>query len=262
MSGKMHGGGGAAADESTPRPTLAEVARTLAHLGRVGTLATLSRKRPGFPFGSVMPYAVDHQGRPIFLISSMAMHTRNIAGDARVSLLIMQEGVQGDPLGAGRVTLVGNCVRLAGDDAEDARRLYLERHPNARHWVEYADFSFYRLAPLDVYVVGGFGVMGWVSAQDYRGAAPDPLAEAAPGIIDHMNEDHADALALLAREFGGVDAEEAEMTAVDRLGFNVKAKTPDGYRGVRLAFPFAATSPDLTRQAMVEMVRLAREKNP
>src|ERR1700741_1118853 len=87
---------------AVPEPSYAERARTLAHLGRTGTLATLSRKHPGHPFASVMPYALDAQGRPLLLISSMAMHTQNLAGDGRASLLVTQPGATGDPLASGR----------------------------------------------------------------------------------------------------------------------------------------------------------------
>ena len=87
---------------AVPEPSYAERARTLAHLGRTGTLATLSRKHPGHPFASVMPYALDDRGRPLVLISSMAMHTQNLAGDARASLLVAQP-TAGDPLAAARL---------------------------------------------------------------------------------------------------------------------------------------------------------------
>ena len=89
---------------------------------------------------------------------------------------------------------------------------------------------------VDVYYVGGFGVMGWVSAAEYERAQPDPLADAAADIMRHMNADHGDALILLARTFARIDAQEATMTAVDCLGFHVRLKTPDGVRGARIAF--------------------------
>src|SRR3984885_15103098 len=170
-----------------PEPSFAERARTLLHLGRVGSLSTLSRKRPGFPFGSLMPYALDGAGRPIFLISSMAMHTQNLQQDGRASLLVTQPEAAGDPLGAARVTLVGNASVVAGAEIEQARQLYLERHPNSKYWVDFDDFSFFRMDVVDVYYVGGFGVMGWVAAPDYGGAHADPLADAAAGILQHMN---------------------------------------------------------------------------
>ena len=97
-----------------PEPSFAERARTLVYLGRIGSLSTHSRKQPGFPFGSVMPYGLDDHGRPIFLISTMAMHTQNLQADPRASLLVTQNEAGGDPLGASRVTLVGNVQRNPG----------------------------------------------------------------------------------------------------------------------------------------------------
>src|SRR5580693_5053438 len=117
---------------SVPEPSLAERARTLAHLGRIGSLATHSRKQPGFPFGSVMPYAADEHGRPVFLISNMAMHTQNLKADARASLLVMQESVD-DPLGAARITVVGDVQAVPPEETGAARELYLSRHQNARY---------------------------------------------------------------------------------------------------------------------------------
>jgi putative heme iron utilization protein len=228
------------------------------HLGRVGSLSTLSRKRPGFPFGSLMPFALDGAGRPIFLISTMAMHTQNLQQDGRASLLVTQPEASGDPLGAARVTLVGNVSVVAAAEVEEARRLYLERHENSKYWVDFDDFSFFAMDVVDVYYVGGFGVMGWVTAQDYIEAQPDPLADAAPGILQHMNADHRDALILLARVFAGTEAQEAVMTSVDRLGFHVRMKTEEGMKGARVAFPSEASTPLETRKLLVEMVQQAR----
>jgi putative heme iron utilization protein len=229
------------------------------HLGRLGSLSTLSRKQPGFPFGSVMPYALDERGRPIFLISSMAMHTQNLQADPRASLLVTQPDVSGDPLGASRVTVIGNVLTIPEPEVADARKLYLERYANSKYWVDFEDFSFYRMDVLDVYYVGGFGVMGWVLASDYNLAEPDPLADAAAGILEHMNADHKDALILLARVFGGVECQEAAMTAVDRLGFHVRLKTADGMKGIRIGFLREVINPVETRKILVEMVQQARQ---
>src|ERR1039457_6799578 len=149
-----------------PEPTLAERGRTLIQLGRIGTLSTHSRKQPGLPFGSVMPYGTDEQGRPVFLISSMAMHTQNLKADARASLLVMQESGE-DPLGPARITLVGVVLPVPEAETGAVRELSLSRHENARDWVAFNDFGFYRMQPADVYFIGGFGVMGWVTAGEY-----------------------------------------------------------------------------------------------
>jgi putative heme iron utilization protein len=230
------------------------------YLGRTGSLSTLSRKQPGFPFGSVMPYALDVSGRPIFLISTMAMHTQNLQADSRASLLVTQPDAGGDPLGASRVTVIGNVLTIPEPEVADARQLYLARYANSKYWVDFDDFSFYRMDVMDVYYVGGFGVMGWVPAPDYDRARPDPLADSASGIIEHMNTDHKDALILLARSFAGVESQEAVMTAVDRLGFHVRLKTPDGMRGVRLAFLREVSNPSEARKVLVEMVQQARQQ--
>lgn len=152
-----------------PEPTLAEQARTLVSKARVGALSTHSRKFEGFPFGSLMPYAPDRLGRPIFFVSSMAAHTQNLQADWRSSLLIVSSDFEGDPLGAARVTLLGSVEQVGG---EEVRELYLKRHENARQWQYFGDFSFYRLYPAAVYFIGGFGVMGWISAEEYETAAP------------------------------------------------------------------------------------------
>ncbi len=113
---------------------------------------------------------------------------------------------------------------------------------------------------IDVYYVGGFGVMGWVSASDYERSQPDPLADSTAEIIQHMNTDHKDALALLARTFARIETTEATMTAVDRLGFHVRMKTQDGLRGARIAFLREASNPAETRKVLVEMVQQARSQ--
>jgi putative heme iron utilization protein len=206
-----------------------------------------------------MPYGLDERGRPIFLISTMAMHTQNLQADSRASLLITQPDAEGDSLGAARVTLVGKAQVIPEPEIAEARRLYLERYANSKYWVDFEDFSFYRMDVVDVYYVGGFGVMGWVAAADYDRAKPDPLADTAGGIIEHMNADHKDALILLARVFGRLESDEATMTSVDRLGFHVRLKTSEGIRGARIAFLREVSNPMEARKVLVEMVQQARQ---
>ena len=244
-----------------PEPTFSERARTLVHLGRTGSLSTLSRKQPGFPFGSVMPYGMDGQGRPTFLISTMAMHTQNVQADPRASLLVNQADAGGDPLGASRVTLIGNVLPVPEPEVAEVRTLYLERYVNSKYWVDFEDFSFYRMEVVDVYYVGGFGVMGWVPAPDYGAGEVDPLADTAAGIIQHMNADHADSLLLLARTYAGIECQEAIMTSVDRLGFHARLKTAEGMRGARIAFLREVRRPAEARTILVEMVEQARQQN-
>jgi putative heme iron utilization protein len=258
-SPNQHAGPGPASDlPPIPEPSFAERVRTLAYLTRVGSLSTISRKQPGFPFGSVMPFGLDPAGRPLFLISTMAMHTQNLKADPRSSLLITQEEAGGDPLGASRVTLVGSVLPVPEAEIPSVRTIYLERHPNSKYWVDFDDFSFYRMDVIDVYYVGGFGVMGWVTAADYAASQPDPLADSIAGILQHMNADHKDSLVLLARAYAKIEAQEVTMTAVDRLGFHVRLKTQDGMRGARIAFLREVRNSTETRNVLVEMVRQTR----
>jgi len=245
-----------------PEPPFAERSRTLMHVGRVGSLSTVSRKRLGFPFGSVMPYGLDSRGRPIFLISAMAMHTQNLQSDPRASLLVTTPGIISDPLGASRVTLMGNVLRMPSQDVAAAREFYLTRHPQSKYWVDFEDFAFYHMEVVDLYYVGGFGVMGWVATSEYEGAQPDPLADVADDILRHMNTDQADALVLLARVFARRDSQAATMTAVDRLGFSVRLRTVDGDRGARISFSREVHNAGEARKALVEMMQLARLQAP
>jgi putative heme iron utilization protein len=126
--------------------------------------------------------------------------------------------------------------------------------------VDFSDFSFFRLQPIDLYYVGGFGAMGWVEAGDYEQATPDPLAEAAPGILAHMNADHVEAMILLAKSHAGIEAIEATMASVDRLGFSLRLKTNDGVKGTRINFPREVATPQDTRAVLVDMVRQAKSR--
>jgi heme iron utilization protein len=257
-AGKRAGSGAASSQPEVAEPTFAERARTLVYLGRVGSLSTLSRKQQGFPFGSVMPYGLDGHANPGVLISTMAMHTQNVQADPRSSLLVTKPDTIDDPLGASRVTLLGNILPVPVPDVAEARKLYLARYAKSKYWVDFDDFSFYRMDVVEVYYVGGFGVMGWVSASEYYRAQTDPLANTAAAIMEHMNADHGDSLVLLARAFAGIESQEVTMSSVDRLGFYVRLKTQDGTRGARIAFLREVSSPAEARQVLVEMVAQAR----
>lgn len=245
-------------------PTHAERVRTLLAGASTGTLSTLSRKHPGFPFGSLMPFALDAVGRPLFLISNMAMHTQNLTADPHASLFIAQSAPDGDVLGASRATLVGLAEPVPAPDLADARELYLAAHPGSRYWVDFADFRFFRLDPIDLYFVGGFGVMGWVPAESFLAAEPDPLAAAAPGILTHMNTDHIDSLVLLARTHPPLDLDPALITtaamlSIDRLGFTLRLSTADSTKATRVNFPGECRTANEVRQALISMVQQARQ---
>jgi hypothetical protein len=259
--GKHAGTGATTSQAPIPELSFAERARTLVYVNRIGSLSTLSRKQAGFPFGSVMPFGLDKDGRPTFLISTMAMHTQNLKADARASLLVTQPEPSGDPLGASRVTVMGMVLPVPEAEVAEARALYLERYPNSKHWVDFEDFFFFRMDIVDVYYVGGFGVMGWIASSDYGQARQDPLADVAAAILEHMNQDHKDALLLFARTCAGITAEETTMTSVDRLGFHLRLKSEDGMRSIRIPFSREVGDAAETRQVLIEMVEQARQRS-
>ena len=242
-------------DPEVRQPSHAERARTLVAAQATGTLATL---REGHPYGSLVAFAtVD--GRPVFLISEMAEHTKNLRADPRVSLLVAERVVT-DPLAHGRVTLVGE-VCLVEEDSERAaaKEAFLARHPGAAVYVGFRDFRFWALDVREVRYIGGFGRMSWVDAAAFLGAEPDPLAPAAEAILTHMNEDHADANLAYARAFTrATDASAARMTAVDRYGFDLMVDTPRGTKPARIAFGDEVHGADEVRRALVAMVKEAR----
>jgi heme iron utilization protein len=253
-----HAGPPTAADApAIPEPTYAERARTLAYLERTGTLATVSRKHPGHPFASMMPYALDGRGRPLLLISSMAVHTQNLLEDPRASLLVTQP-TAGDPLAAGRLTVMAEARPVDAPERPAVREAYLARHKNAAYWVDFDDFTFWRLEPADLYFVGGFAAMGWISSEEYLAAAPDPLADSAESIVQHMNADHADALLTLARSASHPGAAEATMVAIDRLGFKLRLRDAERMHAIRIPFPREVTTPGQCREVLIEMLREAR----
>ena len=155
---------------------------------------------------------------------------------------------------------MGNVLAIPEPEVAEARRLYLERYANSKYWVDFEDFSFYRMDVVDAYYVGAFGMMGWVPASEYDQAQPDPLADATGEIVQHMNADHKDAFILLARVFAGIESQEAAMTSVDRLGFHVRLNTQGGMRGARIAFLREVSNPAETRKVLVEMVQQARQR--
>jgi heme iron utilization protein len=139
-----------------------EKARALAQSRGFGVLATVSKKKSGFPFASLTPYALDAEGRPIFLISQLAVHTKNLQEDPNASLFIFDPGAEQDPLTAPRMNLMGEVRPVPDSELDAARAAYLNRHPEAAQLLGFGDFGLYRLQIADTYFIGGFGEMGWL----------------------------------------------------------------------------------------------------
>jgi len=165
-----------------------------------------------------------------------------------------------DPLANGRVTMLGPCTRVEGD-GRSARAAFLAAHPNAAYYADFRDFAFWTLRVDAIRYIGGYGRMSWIAKDDWHAAEPDPLAPHAAGAIAHMNADHADAMVLYCKAFSkATDVTEATMTGLDRYGFEMSAKTPEGPRPVRVAFAGPIETPGEARAALVAMVKDARSR--
>jgi putative heme iron utilization protein len=243
-------------DLTIPTPTHAERARTLVAQMSTGTLCTLALEPEGYPYGSFVTVAFD-EGNPIFLISGLAEHTKNLERDPRASLLVAESGAA-DPLANGRVTLLGPCRRV-DEDGGGARAAFLTAHPNSAYYADFSDFAFWKLSVNAIRYIGGYGRMSWINQQDWRAAEADPLATSAAGMVAHMNADHGDALVLYCKTFSrATDITAAKMTGVDRYGFEMSATTPEGARLVRVAFATPVSTPEQVRAELVAMVKHAR----
>ena len=211
-----------------------------------GVLSTISKRLDGFPFGSVSPFILDQAGRPVILISDIAEHTKNIDADPRVSLIV--QPYSQDMQSTGRVTVIGRAERLAEKDGLGPR--YLRFLPQAEGYFAMHDFNFYRIEPVKIRWIGGFGRIFWIDPDAYL-AATGSLAEAEPGILEHMNADHADMLSLCCRQVHGVEADAAEMIGIDPDGFDVRAED----RLLRFTFDAAVTNAGEARTALVGLAK-------
>jgi heme oxygenase (biliverdin-IX-beta and delta-forming) len=220
-------------DVNIPTPTHAERARTLVARISTGTLCTLALEPEGYPYGSFVTVAFDN-GDPVFLISGLAEHTKNLEQDHRASLLVAESGSE-DPL--------------------------LTAHPNAAYYADFRDFAFWKLRVNAIRYIGGYGRMSWISQAEWQAAEPDPLASTAAGTMAHMNDDHAEAMVLYCKAFSkATDITSATMTGVDRYGFDMSAMTPEGPRPVRVAFDSPVRTPEEVRAVLIAMVKEARSR--
>jgi len=221
---------------------------------RSGALATLATA-DGFPFASLTTVATDHDGSPILLLSQLSAHTRNLIADSRASLLLARMG-KGDPLAHPRLTLVGRIEQAAEEHRSRLRARFLARHPKAALYADFGDFAFYRLDCASAHLNGGFA-----KAADYKGAQiltqvadAQDLLDAEAGALEHLNGDHADALALYAEKLAGEPQARWRASGLDPDGLDLLA----GDLTARLAFPRRITQPGALRRVLGELAAQAR----
>lgn len=239
------------------RPTAAEEARTIAASTNTGTLATLTAE--GDPWASFVTYGL-LGGCPVLCVSNLAEHGRNLAGDRRASIAIVAPGTQTDPLASGRITLAGHVEEPDSDERRAAREAHLSAVAAAKYYVDYSDFSLWVLRVTRVRWVGGYGRMDSTTGREYAEAQPDPVTPLSADAVAHLNDDHAESLAAMARTLGGYpDTTAAVCTGADRYGLDLRLTTDRGLAYTRIGYPDPIDSIGELRSAAVALTQRARQ---
>jgi len=237
--------------DKTFDPRLA--AKKLLREARSGALATLMQDS-GDPYCSLVNVATTVDGAPVLLLSKLALHTKNLLVDARVSLML-DERKEGDPLEGARVMLMGRCVK----DSDAATPIaYLRRHPDAEMYANFSDFSFYRMVVARTHLVAGFGRIVDLRPQDILTDVSDAkaLVEAEADAIAHMNTDHSDACRLYATKLLGAEDGDWRCVGIDPEGIELQ----NGRMALRLPFPQRITALGPLRAMLKDRAEEARSK--
>lgn len=242
--------------QPTPDFDPGRLARSLLRRSRQGALATLMAGS-GDPYCSLVNVASHPDGSPILLISRLAVHTRNLLADPRISLML-DERAEGDPLEGARIMLSGRAEEAAGSDLKIVRRRYLNAHPSAEAFVNFKDFSFFRIRPSGTHLVAGFGRIVDLKPEEFLTDISDAsaLLEAEEGAIEHMNADHREATNLYATKLLGAEPADWRCSGCDPDGIDLQA----GAKTLRLDFPERVTGPGELRRNLVKLADEARAK--
>jgi heme iron utilization protein len=232
------------------------LARSLLRRSRQGALATLMAGS-GDPYCSLVNVASHPDGSPILLISRLAVHTRNILADPRVSLML-DERAPGDPLEGARIMLAGQAEEASEGELDTLRRRYLNAHPSAENFANFKDFSFFRIRPSGAHLVAGFGRIVDLKPEQFLTDIADAgaLLEAEQGAVEHMDADHREAMNLYATRLLGAEPADWRCTGCDPDGIDMQAGTVT----LRLDFPERVTGPGELRKILVKLAEQARAK--
>lgn len=246
--------------EGTPlnKPTSDfEPVLSLLHRRLHGSLATMARQSDVGPLGSVVPYALDARGRAIIYVATISEHRRNLLADPRASLLVHDEPRYGHDVQAqARVCLMGSAQRAADEERDGMWRRYLARNRSARGYEQTHDFELWILTPARLRWIGGFGDIRWLSCNDYESVSGLVQLENAAGVVEHMNEDHRDAIETFYR--AGPDREappDVSMVGVDSYGMDFDSSAGP----MRVPF-LEPASPDTVRVRVIDALRAARQR--
>lgn len=227
-------------------------ARNLLNSKDFGILSTLSLKLGGFPFGSVVPYCLDAEGMPVILISTIAEHTKNILHDNRCSITVIADNT--DVQANGRLTVIGNMEVITGEDEVSER--YYRHFPKSRAYSKTHNFSFYRLRPIAIRYIGGFGAIHWLEVSDFLFKNPFHGQEELR-IVEHMNEDHGKDLVSYCvhyKQMTITSEDTVRMVGIDAFGFDVFVNE----QKVRFTFDEVISNAGEARAAMVGLSKGAK----
>nr|ACG28443.1 root border cell-specific protein [Zea mays] len=236
----------------------AEEIRTIMDRSVRGVLATHSQDYAGYPSGSMVDFACDQDGYPILAVSSLAVHSKNLSGNPKCSLLVAKDPEdRTDTV----ITVYGDAVPVSDEEKDSVRSAYLRRHPDA-FWVDFGDFSFLHIKPKAVRYVSGVATAllgsGEFNVAEYKEAKVDPISQFSTPITSHMNKDHANDTKLIVQHSTTVKVDFAYMLDVDSLGFNVKAGYDGSVLKLRIPFPRQAQDRKDVKTLIVEMLQAAR----
>lgn len=221
-----------------------EAGRRLLRRGGRAALATSLR---GAPFASLVVYAVDHDASPLLLLSDLAQHSRNIAFDPRVSLLIDGTAELPDPLSGPRLTVLGRALAIAD---RRLRERFVARHPESTFYAGFADFKLYRVVVERGHLVAGFGQIAWIDGSDLLFSEDNSaIAAAEPAIIARVNEQLGDILAgCIARRLGHSGAG-WRATGCDPEGLDIRS----GAATARVEFDAPVSTADAVAAALAQL---------
>lgn len=235
--------------------TLAIEAKQLCRTQHSGVLGTQSTSMPGYPFGSIVPFVITHTGDVIIYISDIALHTRNIKADSKVSLTVFDPS-EDDSQANGRVTIMGDAHQVSQEDEiAQCANLYYALFPQARAYQQTHDFHFYKISVARVRFIGGFGKIHWINPEFWQ-TETQPWQADTTGMIKHMNEDHQDAMQLILAHFARIHTGQVTMISVFSEGAHYASAD-----GKIVFIPFAEpcfSSTDV-RKALVAQTKICRE---
>ncbi|KAJ4789829.1 Root border cell-specific protein [Rhynchospora pubera] len=254
--------------DAAPRLPPVVEARTMLNQSTRGMLSTLSQEHEGYPSGSMVDFACYEDGSPILAVSSLALHSKNLSGNAKCCLLVAKDPEdRTDTV----ITVYGDAITVAAEEREEVRAAYLKNIQMhfgfasnflPRLLVDFGDFRFVQIKPRSIHYVSGVATArlgsGEFTAEEFRTAKVDPISQFSKPVTSHMNRDHSEDTKLIVQHSTSVKVDSAYMLDLDSLGFSVKAEYEGKTMKLRIPFPRPAQDRKDVKTLIVEMLQAAK----